>query len=78
MDFLTENLLLNIGGMGLAAVSLFVIWFVIKKFAKAISEFNKILGNHLHDASDDKKRDIESREKNTQVLQKLCDKIDLK
>lgn len=69
MEWITENLLLNIGGMGLATLALFLLWYVFKGY-------QKVLGNHLHDAHQDKQADIISRNENTKVLQKLCDKID--
>lgn len=75
MDWLTENLILNIGGMGLAGVALFVIFFVIKKFAKAISEFNKILGNHLQHFTDMQERDIKSREEHAAKYTELVENI---
>ena len=60
--------------VALSAISLCVIIF--KGYREQGKEFNKITTNHLHDAHEDKLKDIESREKNTQVLQKLVDRTE--
>lgn len=75
-NFFSENLLLNIGGTGLAALSLGLLWFVFKGYRAQGSEINKLMSNHLHDVHEDKIKDLESREKNTEALTKLVDKID--
>ena len=74
-NIFTENILLNISGLGIAALSLFVIWFVIKKFAGAIKDFNRILGNHLTHQEKMFVKDIESREEYTKKFTELISDI---
>jgi Na+-transporting methylmalonyl-CoA/oxaloacetate decarboxylase gamma subunit len=72
----TSELLLNIGGMGLAALSLFVIFFFVKKFSKAISEFLRVLSNHLTHLTETTERDIKSRDEYAAKFSALITKIE--
>jgi len=72
----TSELLFNIGGMGLAALSLFVIFFFVKKFSKAISEFLRVLSNHLTHLTETTERDIKSRDEYAAKFSALITKIE--
>ena len=71
MDWLNTSTIEKAGAIVVAILAMFLCGIIFRGY-------QKIMTNHLHDSHEDKIKDIESRERNTQVLQKLCDKIDLK
>lgn len=68
-NFITETSVIQAGGTVLGLFALGVLLYALKNF-------NKVLSNHLHDSHLDKQEDVRSREKLSEVLGKLCEKID--
>ena len=68
-SFLTENNIINAGGITVALVSMFLVFYVVKKFIK-------VLSNHLHDQHEDNLKRNESDKLLAGAISKMSEKID--
>jgi len=76
MDWLNQVTIIEAGEVVVAIASLTVLLVVLRGYRDVTKQFTKILGNHLHDAHKDKQEEIKSRDKQTKMFTKLCEKID--
>jgi len=67
--------ILGFGGIGVAALAIFVLYWSIRWQSEDKKELNSVVKNHLHEHAENHKDDIKSREHLATALTRLETKI---